>query len=65
MPYTSTTKQIIETIREKSHNSEPLKEFLVQLFTWELKSKGSYIFKETYKQMIKSYSQKLEEKDED
>lgn len=65
MPNTNISKQIIDTIREKTHNSELLKKFIVVLYNWESGSKGAYQFKDTYKHMLKEYSHKMEAEDED
>jgi hypothetical protein len=56
------TKQISETIKEQASNDEPLQEFIMAILKWELSTKGAFQFKENYRQMIKQYSSKGEDK---
>ena len=58
------TKQIVETIKENSQDDEPLQEFITAILNWELSTKGSYQFKETYRQMIKQFCSKWGQDDE-
>jgi hypothetical protein len=55
-------KQISETIKEQASNDEPLQEFIMAILKWELSTKGVFQFKENYRQMIKQYSSKGEDK---
>jgi hypothetical protein len=62
MPSMNITKQISETIKEQASNDEPLQEFIMAILNWELSTKGAFQFKENYRQMIKQYSSKGEDK---
>jgi hypothetical protein len=60
MPSMNIAKQISETIKEQASNDESLKEFILAILKWELSTKGTFQFKENYRQMIKQYSSKWE-----
>jgi len=62
MPSMNITKRISETIKEQATNDEPLQEFIMAIFKWELSTKGAFQFKDNYRQMIKNYSLKGEDK---
>ncbi len=58
MPSINIAKQISETIKEQASNDDLLQEFILAILKWELSTKGSFQFKENYRQMIKQYSSK-------
>jgi len=58
MPTTNIAKQIYETIRERAPNDPPLQEFISAILKWELDSKGTFQFKENYRQRIRLYASK-------
>ena len=60
MPSMNIAKQISETIKEQASNDESLQEFIIAILKWELSTKGTFQFKENYRQMIKQYSSKWE-----
>ena len=62
MPGMNIAKQISETIKEQTPNDELLQEFILAIFKWESSTKGTFQFKENYRQMIKQYSSKWEDK---
>jgi len=52
------SKQILEAIREKTKDVEPIRDFLIELLYEESRRPGSWWFKEYYKKKIEEYSQK-------
>lgn len=49
------TKQITDAIKEQASDDELLEKFLLELFRWELSTKGAFQFKDSYRQMVKQY----------
>jgi len=58
-------KRILEAIREKTNDVEPIRDFLTELLDEESRRPGSWWFKEYYKKKIEEYSQKWGEQNED
>lgn len=59
------SKQILEAIREKTTEMEPMRDFLIELIYEESKRPGSWWFKEYYKKKMEEYSQKWSGENED
>ncbi len=55
----SSNKQILDTIRQRAGNNKPLLDCLLELYKWELNSKG-YQFKEKYRQAVIEFSREVE-----
>jgi len=58
-------KQAIEVIKEKIPDDKIMQDFLIEIHNYEAESRGTWMNKEMYKQIIRKYSQKWEAKDED
>ena len=59
-----TSKQAIDVIKEKTPADKMLQDFLIEIHNYEVGSRGTWMNKEVYKQLIRKYSQKWEAEDE-
>lgn len=59
-----TGKQAIDVIKEKTTDDKILQEFLIAIHSYEIERRGTWMYKEVYKQRIRKHSQGWEAKNE-